>query len=391
MPFGTWRSQGRFRELKYKRILLLAFCLSALAQTGCGLVPFGSDNKSETAQTTRASGAANPQATTQKDNVGSLDPRDLANPPAPADGITIDPPEPLLATGGMTGPPDALAQAGKFEPRPGGMLGSLGLNLDSYFAEDIQDPMTRIKRLERALSAIQGDLKTVAPPIQRLVAVESDIQELVGQLEVLLENESVSNEPLYVPPPPPAAASLPQPGASAPVPAAAAPVQLQAEMDAEYTPLAPAQPQQPPRQPSPYEQPAASPQPAPATEQPYTPPAYITGGTAAGANITGIRVGEHADKIRIVLDASADTAFRADLDNNEKILVIELPDANWSTVREMTYGKTPILQSYRVESGSGGKGSMLIMQLKSNSTIVYQKKLDAISGTGKRIIVDLAR
>jgi hypothetical protein len=364
MPSGTWRLSSRFREFDSKKTVLFALSLMTLAQTGCGLSPFGNDDDSKSTQ-------GNTPKTTQNNGVGSLDPRDLASPPQPSEGITVDPPAPLVGTAGTTGPPDAMAEAGRFEPRPGGMLGSLGVNLETYFAEDIQDPGERVKRLERALTAIHGDIKTVAPSIQRLVAVEGDIQELVTQLEVLLENEAA------------APAATPAPAPYSPYGAAAS---------REPEPLTPA---------APAVAPAAQPPPAApaASDAPYKPPAYLNAGSSApapaatsgGASVTSLRVGEHADKVRLVIDVSADTPYKVDIDNNEKILIIELPDAGWSTAREATYGKTPILQSYRVDSGKDGKGSMLIMPLKQASTIVYQSKLNALSGTGKRIVVDLAR
>ena len=40
----------------------------------------------------------------------------------------------------------------------------------------------------------------------------------------------------------------------------------------------------------------------------------------AGATVTGIRVGQHPDKVRIVFDVTAKTNYRADLDNGENIV-----------------------------------------------------------------------
>lgn len=342
MPFGTWRPPGRIRELNRNITVFCALFIVTALLAGCGFIPFGDAHRKSSEANTRT------QSTAQS-GVGSLDPRDLATPPAPNESISVDQPA-IGGLGSDTGPPPGpLEQAGRIELTPGGMLGSLGLNLENYFAEDIQDPITRIRRVENAVIAIQEDLKAMAPPIQRLVAVENDIQELVGQLEILLESEA--EPPPYSP--------YTSPGTQAPAPLAE---------------TAPAPTPQPQAQPVPSQPPAA-----------YTPPASIT-----GPAVTALRIGEHPDKVRLVLDVSGDTAYRADLDNMEKILVVELPDADWSAAREKTFGKTPVLQSYRVDS-LNGEGSMLIVQLKQSSAITYQSKIDALSGTGKRIVIDLRR
>ena len=81
-----------------------------------------------------------------------------------------------------------IAAVPPFEPRPGGMLGALGVNLQPYLAKDIKDPMERIERLETVVGAIQPDLRILAPSLQELAAVESDMQDLVKKLEKIVEN-----------------------------------------------------------------------------------------------------------------------------------------------------------------------------------------------------------
>lgn len=378
MPFGTGRPSGRSWELKRNKVLIYALCLLTVSFAGCGYSPTESNKNNGS------------------NKVGSLDPRDLATPPTAADGITVEMPANAIRTPGEAAiASDAFTQAGQFEPRPGGMLGSLGMNLDTYFAEDIQDPIDRIKRLERALTAIQGDLKTVAPPIQRLVSVETDIQELVTQLQILLENDSQPSSPLpaatSVPKPDTASQASPQVTQLANAAGAAEEVPEQPRPEKQATPPPTPPPDTSPvvanqtAPPVPVPVPEATP-PPPAPEPKAAPPTTTDAGTPS---VVDLRIGEHADKTRLVLDLNANASFAADLDNNEHILVIELPDAGWSAAQQQTFDKSPLLKGYTVESG--GKGSMLILQLRKASGILAQQKLEGETGKGQRIVIDLKK
>jgi len=305
MSFGVWRLTFRLRKLNYRFFAAGLLCLALAALPSCS----GGDRFS--------SWFGSGEPTTSRPMKAG---KDLAAPPEKA-------------------PPD-IATVPPFEAEPGGMLGAFGVNLDTYFAEDIQDPIERIKRLEHIVSAMQRDLRTVAPPMQELVAVEAEMQELVGQLETLIENEPVPLD----------AKTAPQP-------------------------LAPAV----------GGKKEAMPAPAPAAAAAPTPVPQHGGGIA----VSGIRTGQHADKTRLVLDISGDTAYTADLDNNENILIVELPGTGWNAVPEQNFRNVPVLKNYRVEPSNGG--SMLIVQLTQPTAILYEKKLDALSGSGKRIVIDLRK
>lgn len=375
MPFGKGRPSGRSRELKKTKTLIYALCLLTLSFAGCGYSPTQSANK-----------AAN-------NGVGSLDPRDLASPPGPQDGITVETPP---IAGQINAPQDVLSQAGTFEPRPGGMMGALGVNLDTYFAEDIQDPIERIKRLERAVIAIQRDLKTVAPPIQRLVSVESDIQELVTQLQVLLENDSQpSASPLPAVPVPKAetaAMASPTPQLADASGAASDGVErLSPEKQATPPPAPPPEPVSTPPPITPAATQTGPPLEAQPPPQPSETKEAIKPAVADRPSVTDLRVGDHPDKVRLVLDLTANAAYTADIDNEEHILVIELPEAGWGAAAEKTFNSSPLLKSYKVEANGDGKGSMLIVQLRKASGIVSQQKLDGEEGEPPRIVIDLKK
>lgn len=91
----------------------------------------------------------------------------------------------LAGCGGNKGADDMQNAADPFQNLPplemkqGGTMGSLGLNLETYFAPDIRDPVERAKRLERALIALHKDVQVLAPSVQHLSGLEPEIEEAI--------------------------------------------------------------------------------------------------------------------------------------------------------------------------------------------------------------------
>lgn len=330
---------------------------------------------------------------------------------------------------------DPLVNSEPLSLRPGGPLGSLGLNLDMYFDPGIQDSETRIDRLERAVIALHRDLKAVAPELQGLGTGSGAPRTIAPPPP----RANITPTSTY-PPPVAAITTAPTPSNSAPTPGSAAALEnkLQntkagAAPTSLFTNQTPAQlattPQvitqtQPsyqglspmpgvsipsaPRQPistittnsTPVTQTATATQagniPPPAPASIGTPasvnkgPRSVTNG--GGALISGIRVGQHPDKVRIVFDVTKKTNYTADLDNGENILVVEMPDAKWKTpTKSESFGSQPIVKSYKVEDSNGGSGNLFILQLKQDTQILMKGKFPALSGSGERIVIDLKK
>lgn len=111
---------------------------------------------------------------------------------------------------------------------------------------------------------------------------------------------------------------------------------------------------------------------------------------AADTTVTGIRVGKHPGYVRIVFDVTGKTPFKADLDNNEKILVVELNGTAWQPpVMSESFGKMSLLKSYKVDPMGGGAGHIFVLQLKGPTSVMKQTMLPALSGGGQRIVIDL--
>ncbi len=367
-----------------RSILLCALLLCALALPSCGPL---SDYVSHPP-------AAAP-APPPPDNGGApalYDPNTAA-PPPPGGTAPLPPPgqpgTPLLPNGLPAIPPK-------------------GVDLQKQFSQDIKDPIERIKRVENAVIDLRRDFDTVYPSIQRLVAVEQDMQDLTRQLGTLLQNEPQSSatvpggaggpERLAAPPGSPPIALTPVPATPAPAaPAAITPIPPPAAPPATTAPAAIKAAPAPAPAATPAPAPAAAapapvPTPAPATK-PQPKPVVSAAPKAAkpvvkiahaGLNVEDMRIGEHPGSTRMVLDVSATATFTADVDNDEHLLDIQLPGAGWSSAAQGTTPKSPLITSWSAQPLDGGKGTRLVVQLKKNAKITYKKVLPG------KIIIDLA-
>ncbi len=105
--------------------------------------------------------------------------------------------------------------------------------------------------------------------------------------------------------------------------------------------------------------------------------------------VRNMRVGEKNGGVtRIVLDTNSPARHNYDLDNNEKILVIEVPDAGWAAQKSASLTQSPLVASYKAESDK--TGSRLVLQLKKEATVLSTARLAAGKGSGDRVYLDIA-
>lgn len=311
-------------------ILLCIFVLS-----GCGPIAsvFDSNNNANNAPQTNSSNDSSANAP-----IAPMSPPVAGQRPAPA------------GTVGTTYDKDGLPE---LQP-------SRGVNVDELFAADISDPVQRVQRVENAVIELRRDLDAVMPAIVRLVAIEKDMAQLVTQLQTLLRNE------------PPTAPTMP---------AMNEPQDIDPEGQRTERPVQPpAQAAPPPRQ--------------AVAAQSEDPPQQAAPSESASPAIQGdvtvkrLRIGEHSDKTRLVLDVGGKPQYSYDLDNSENLLVIELPNAGWSGQQSWSSSKVPLMASYSVQPS--GDGSRLIIQLKKPVRVIKDTILAPNGSPDHRLVIDLA-
>lgn len=244
-----------------------------------------------------------------------------------------------------------------FEIRQGGSLGALGLNLDTYFAGDISDTGARLDRLEGIVNVMHRDLKILAPSLQRLALIETDLQELVSQLETMLHEQGSAPQTAPLPLSPPET-GVEQTSESLPPPDKIVPPEHLSNKNSE-----------------------------PLKTQPETPPAAPAG--EASATISAIRFGGEGGKTRIVLDAKKPLAYTKDLDNKEKLLVIDIPKMSWGAAKQGKAPTSSAIDSWSAQPNNHD-GTTLVIALKKTVTISYEGILQPESNNPHyRIVIDL--
>jgi len=256
----------------------------------------------------------------------------------------------------------------------------INVSVDTLFADDIKDPIERSKRVETAVIEMRRDLDAAMPAIKRLVAIEKDIQLLSSQLETLLNGEQTapaedfSEAPIALTPSA-VETTTTTTTTTTPPPASAPPP------DINIANAGPPPEPPPPENISPPEVAAPSPQP-PAIAQPAAAP---TGAPA----VLGLRLGEHPGRTRLVFDITGPVSFRTDLDNGEKILIVEIEKAAWTGTVQKNLS-SPLVQSYTVQPIDNG-GVRIIMTLKAEASVASEKLLAADDNAANaRLVIDLA-
>ncbi|MCB9983531.1 MAG: hypothetical protein H6861_07665 [Rhodospirillales bacterium] len=117
--------------------------------------------------------------------------------------------------------------------------------------------------------------------------------------------------------------------------------------------------------------------------------APAAGSTTIKAHVQGVRLGEHADKTRLVLDLDAPGDFEFDLDNAQNLLVISLPGTAWSTASERVFNNSKVLRAYAAKPSQTG-GSVVAVKLRGPSKVLGSAKLGKNAAGMHRIFLDVA-
>lgn len=219
------------------------------------------------------------------------------------------------------------------------------LNPKNMFGSSLRSDEERLDRLERVVQDMRNEFNSVQPSIRRLMAIEGDMSNIITELRKINNTQPAAPKTNFNNARTPQVLSAPPPAQTATPKAQVTP------------PKTKASPQ--------FEPPAAN----------------------GRQGIYGVRLGEHSGRTRIVLDSAEKPSFNVDIDNNEKIMVIDLPQSQWNAAMAGTLNKSNFISSYKVEKA--GDGHMLIMQLKKPAKLSYEKLLPSNNGAGYRLVLDL--
>jgi hypothetical protein len=101
-------------------------------------------------------------------------------------------------------------------------------------------------------------------------------------------------------------------------------------------------------------------------------------------------LGMHGGYSRLSLPLPHPAIYHFDLDNTEKVLLVEFPDKVWQTGTVLTGENSPIIQNINIEQ-KGDVGSLLVIQLKQPTQILKNQILPPNPKTPSyRLYFDLA-
>jgi hypothetical protein len=113
-------------------------------------------------------------------------------------------------------------------------------------------------------------------------------------------------------------------------------------------------------------------------------PVTVTGAAKA------VRIGEHGNKTRLVIDLAGNTKpdVTYDLDNTEKVLLIEMPETAWGGTKSGSAKASAFVNGWSVEDSENG-GANLVVQLKKGAKILSTEYLSSNGKDSARLVIDL--
>lgn len=106
--------------------------------------------------------------------------------------------------------------------------------------------------------------------------------------------------------------------------------------------------------------------------------------------VVSLRRGEHPGKTRLVLDMKQKAKVKYDLDNDEKLLLIELPGVGWDTKTQEAFKNHPLIKSFSAQ-GSSKDGTTVAIELHKSAKVLLSTVLGPNStNPNYRYVIDLA-
>lgn len=253
-----------------------------------------------------------------------------------------------------------------------------GLKITPLFVSPVSDESARIKRVEDAVQGMHNDFETIMPTMVRMASMEKDMRGLIQKLQTITgevppEESPVINNPNQAEGEPmPLTQELVDPLARTSVDEVDwttiddIAAQQQAAHGAVTVTKTETTTVTTKAEPAPVATPMAPPQ--------------IEG----AAEVQAIRIADHTDSTRIVLDMSAKAAIPpANFQNDGKQVVLDLPQINWTAKTESALKNSALVSGYKYENGK------LILTLNRAAEIKGQQSLPPEGSSGYRFVLDL--
>ncbi len=251
----------------------------------------------------------------------------------------------------------------------------------------------RVLKLERQMSDLRGDFGKLLRPLSKLPTGDNELNDTISQIELQQQQAASEHMAMYD------QAAAPMPGH------ATVEEEVQsASLKTDEIPVGPVA-----VYPSKTDKPLAREEIPPPKSRAVTPPEKEAEAVPAemkkvetvpekadqkidvgsGAAVSSVRVGDHPGKVRIVLDLTGPAKFAADVDNNEKILLVDLPGTGW-TAETQKLIKNPLVKGYVAQKNATGNGTVLAIKLAKPAKVLMATVLPPNESYGNRIAIDVS-
>lgn len=205
-----------------------------------------------------------------------------------------------------------------------------GLNLEDYFAYDIKNPIERTRRAEHAV-----------------IALEKQVVQLQKEVAHLKQANAYAPHPSSFAP---TANAVPQKIASKPEINKGMPSAAQA-------------PQQ----------------------------TMVKADLSGPLKVSQFRLGEHTDRTRLVFDANGPVKYSYDIDNVEKLLVVDLKGSAWNKAIAAAVSKSSVVAGFNAYDSADG-GTTLVIQLKKQAQVIKEALIQPNNiSPYYRLVLDLSK
>jgi hypothetical protein len=106
------------------------------------------------------------------------------------------------------------------------------------------------------------------------------------------------------------------------------------------------------------------------------------------AFVKRVRIGEHPDTVRLVLDLSGPVVYRMGFADGGKTLNLDLPGVAWDAIPRWRGDATPVIESFETEALPEG-GTRLVIRGKGSLASGLNGVLEPQNGQGYRLFLDL--
>lgn len=132
---------------------------------------------------------------------------------------------------------------------------------------------------------------------------------------------------------------------------------------------------------------------AEATTIPAAPPSSVGGvkvsGGAGAADVQAVRIGEHPDKVRVVMDLSGPAQYSLNYDPQTNSISVDMPASGWTARTNWQAKSGGVINSYTVEQTGGG--TRMIMKVADGANIGTSGLLKAHAGKKDRLYIDITK